>query len=375
MTKTNEKTFEAYIGETLSGSGWEMAPDAGFDPENALFAEQALSFISTSQPGLWSDLERLNGALLPQMLIRELAKERASKGTIHILRHGFKFQGRKLKLAYFRPAHRMSPETQDLYRKNTFQACRQAHYHPDKNLSLDMVLAVNGIPVATIEIKNPATGQTWRDAIRQYKEDRDPSTQLSLVFDGEVDYPIGENTVNILFDTPFPYFGGNLVMMVNRPMDTQWYSIFNYFFCQTEGENRALIVYSDHVFLDPADPPAPNVSGLFPRTTYFFGSGTAADDPQAPAPATRLLGCRPNPFNPETAIAFSLKESSRVRISVYNLKGQLVATLLDAEKAAGQHSAAWDGRDDSGRPASSGMYLLRMSAGNYAGSLKMILLK
>jgi len=203
-----------------------------------------------------------------------------------------------------------------------------------------------------------------------------PSTQLSLVFDGEVDYPIGENTVNILFDTPFPYFGGNLVMMVNRPMDTQYYSSSDNFYCQTEGGNRALIVYSDYVNFDPADPPSdPYIIGLFPKTTFFYGSGTPADDPQAPALATRLLGCHPNPFNPETAIAFRLKESSRVRIAVYNLKGQLVATLLDDELSAGLHSVAWDGRDDSGRPASSGMYLLRMSAGNYAGSLKMILLK
>jgi hypothetical protein len=60
-----------------------------------------------------------------------------------------------------------------------------------------------------------------------------PSTQLTLVFDGTVSYPSGENIINIPLTTPYNYFGGNLVMMVNRPMDTGYFSSSDNFYCQT----------------------------------------------------------------------------------------------------------------------------------------------
>ena len=97
-----------------------------------------------------------------------------------------------------------------------------------------------------------------------------PSTQLTLVFDGTVNYPQGLNTITIPLQTPFVYTGGNLVMMVNRPMDTQYYSSTNYFKCQTIGANRSLNVQSDGTLFDPAAPPTGNLSGSFPRTTMFM---------------------------------------------------------------------------------------------------------
>ncbi|MBW6514259.1 MAG: T9SS type A sorting domain-containing protein [Candidatus Syntrophosphaera sp.] len=204
-----------------------------------------------------------------------------------------------------------------------------------------------------------------------------PSTQLSLVYDGPVDYPSGENVINIPFTNPYPYFGGNLVMMVNRPMDTVYYSYYDQFYCQTLGDNRALNVYSDGTEFDPADPPAwtfdPGIP--LPKITFFFSSGSPADDPSVPALATSLQGNHPNPFNPSTTISFGLKEASVVRIGIYNLKGQLVATLLDGEKAAGNHSLVWNGNDASGRPVSSGVYFCRMEAPEHSSTRKMLMLK
>jgi len=105
-----------------------------------------------------------------------------------------------------------------------------------------------------------------------------PSTQMTLVFDGNVNYPAGPNNINIPFATPFVYGGGNLAMMVNRPLDTQYFSSSDFFQCQTVGTNRSRNVQADATTYDPANPPATaTISGQFPKTTFYFvvsGMGT-----------------------------------------------------------------------------------------------------
>ncbi len=104
-----------------------------------------------------------------------------------------------------------------------------------------------------------------------------PSTQLTLVYDGTVQYPSGANTITIPLQTPYMHTPGNLVLMANRPMDTQYYSSADYFQAQTIGTNRSWNIYSDNFLFDPAAPPTgANLSGLFPKTTIIyspFGTG------------------------------------------------------------------------------------------------------
>ncbi|MCX6833851.1 MAG: T9SS type A sorting domain-containing protein [candidate division Zixibacteria bacterium] len=83
----------------------------------------------------------------------------------------------------------------------------------------------------------------------------------------------------------------------------------------------------------------------------------------------------PNPFNPTTTIRYDLPEQADVRIAVYNVVGQVVRTLVNRPVSAGQYETVWDGRDDSGRQVSSGVYLYRMTAGDFTQSRKMLLLK
>ncbi len=90
---------------------------------------------------------------------------------------------------------------------------------------------------------------------------------------------------------------------------------------------------------------------------------------------TKLFGCYPNPFNPETNIRFSLRESGRAQLSIYNMRGQLVKTLVDANLSSGTHTLVWDGRDNSGRSVSSGVYFYRLIAPGYTMSRKAILMK
>ncbi|MGB4309572.1 MAG: carboxypeptidase regulatory-like domain-containing protein [Candidatus Cloacimonadaceae bacterium] len=103
--------------------------------------------------------------------------------------------------------------------------------------------------------------------------------------------------------------------------------------------------------------------------------GTAADDPQFPVVATALNGNYPNPFNPETTIRYSVKEAGRVKLEVYNIKGQLVRTLVDKDHTTGCYTRVFDARDNRGRSISSGVYLVRMSAPGYQKTFRIMLMK
>ncbi len=94
-----------------------------------------------------------------------------------------------------------------------------------------------------------------------------------------------------------------------------------------------------------------------------------------PIDATELSGNYPNPFNPETTIVFTVKDPSPVKLMIYNLKGQLVHTLVDEEMQPGRYKYTWDGTDSKGRSVSSGIYLYRMSAGKYSSTRKMLLVE
>ena len=123
-------------------------------------------------------MQTLHGAGLEALLLTTLVKELDTKGSLHVLRHGFKFYGKTFRLAYFKPAHGANYDMLEQFNRNRLTVTRQVPCHPGDNRTLDMVLAVNGLPVATIELKNPGTGQNWRHAMRQYKEDRDPRAPL-----------------------------------------------------------------------------------------------------------------------------------------------------------------------------------------------------
>ena len=178
MKATTEKAFEAYIEETLANRGWKPCSSLLWDKNKALIAEEVINFIKDTQGELWAQMEKLHGDELPAKLVEALIKERDTKGSLHVLRHGFKFYGKTFKLGYFKPAHGLNKETLELFGKNRLTVTRQAPCHSRDNSTVDMVLSMNGIPVATLEIKNPGTGQNWKNAVHQYKTDRDPREPL-----------------------------------------------------------------------------------------------------------------------------------------------------------------------------------------------------
>ncbi|HEY7065237.1 MAG TPA: type I restriction endonuclease [Chloroflexota bacterium] len=179
MLQTNELAFESYVATTLrERAGWEPVASAEWDVERALFPTRVIAFLQATQPTLWAAMQALHGAALDNLLLNALAKELDLKGTLHVLRHGFKFYGKTFRLAYFQPAHGLNDEVLALYAKNRLTVTRQAPCHPGRRDTVDLLFAVNGLPVATCELKNQGTGQTWRDAVQQYQADRDPTAPL-----------------------------------------------------------------------------------------------------------------------------------------------------------------------------------------------------
>ena len=178
MAQTSEKAFETYLEQMLAEGAWLPGTNAEWDKVRALFPARVFAFIETTQPRLWAEMAAQHGGNLQPMLLDALSKELDIKGSLHVLRHGFKFYGKLFRLAYFKPAHALSPDVLDLYAKNQLTVTRQVPCHPGDHSTVDMVLAVNGLPVATIELKNPGTHQTWRHAVRQYQNDRDPRVPL-----------------------------------------------------------------------------------------------------------------------------------------------------------------------------------------------------
>ncbi|MDP2126062.1 MAG: DEAD/DEAH box helicase family protein [Pseudohongiella sp.] len=174
MKHTSEAAFETAIESVLLADGYTRLDGKGFDRERAIFTEQALIFIRATQGKAWDKLESLHGEQTGPRVLESLCKWLDTHGTLATLRHGFKCFGRTLRVAFFRPAHGLNPELEARYQANLLGLTRQLHFSPKNEKSLDVVLSVNGIPIVTLELKNPLSGQTAANAIHQYRYDRDP---------------------------------------------------------------------------------------------------------------------------------------------------------------------------------------------------------
>ena len=114
--QTNEHAFETHVEKTLlDAGGWQSGTNTEWDVERALFPAQVCTFLEATQTRLWSDMRTLHGDGLEKLLLATLVKELALKGTLHVLRHGFKFYGKTFRLATFKPAHALNDEVLALY--------------------------------------------------------------------------------------------------------------------------------------------------------------------------------------------------------------------------------------------------------------------
>jgi type I restriction enzyme R subunit len=179
VSQATERAFESYVETIVLGqAGWQRGSVAEWDVERALFPGRVTSFLEETQATLWEQMRGLHGAGLEALVVNTLAKELDLKGTLHVLRHGFKFYGKTFRLAWFKPSHGLNDEVLALYARNRLTVTRQVPCHPSRGDTVDLLLSLNGVPIATIELKNPGTGQSWRNAVRQYQTDRDHRAPL-----------------------------------------------------------------------------------------------------------------------------------------------------------------------------------------------------
>lgn len=176
-----EVAFESLIEHwLLTAGGYDKGNVNTFNPVRCLDPTVLLSFIQETQSKEWEYLEKLQKDKAETTLLDDLCRALNSEheGCLNVLRHGFKCFGKLFRVAYFAPASGLNPDIQKLYAANRLTVTRQLKYSSKHGNTLDVVLSLNGIPVVTIELKNPMTGQTWRHAVTQYKNDRDPMDLL-----------------------------------------------------------------------------------------------------------------------------------------------------------------------------------------------------
>jgi type I restriction enzyme R subunit len=179
MNIHTERTFEEAIEHSLlTHGGYQGAPRDAFDADLALLPSVLVGFLRETQPEKWARLAEQYGDDVQRQVVATVARAADQFGLLHVLRSGVTDRGIKLELAFFKPASGLNQETLRLYRLNRLTISRQVHHSPrDPVQSVDVVLALNGLPVATAELKNPFTGQTYAHAIQQYK-DRDARAPL-----------------------------------------------------------------------------------------------------------------------------------------------------------------------------------------------------
>ena len=173
------------VGESAPEFGGEAAPGGyrrrrteDYDRGLCLIPTDVLDFLLATQPKEWERLRQHHGAEVKPRFLGRLSREIARRGALDVLRNGVKDSGCKFRLAYFRPASGLNEELQRLHAANLFAVVRQLRYSETGEQSLDVGLFLNGIPIFTAELKNPLTGQDVEDAIRQYRNDRDPREPL-----------------------------------------------------------------------------------------------------------------------------------------------------------------------------------------------------
>lgn len=184
MNLHQEHHFEREICAHLAANGWLYAEGdaAHYDRQSGLYLPDLLAWIEATQPDSWQRLLKTHGSQLGERLAERIRKNLDERGTLDVLRRGVEMLGLKqpLSLVQFKPALAMNPVTQQHYAANRLRVVRQVKHSPNRpNDCVDLVLFVNGIAVATAELKSDFT-QSVGDAVDQYRLDRHPHPKGGL---------------------------------------------------------------------------------------------------------------------------------------------------------------------------------------------------
>ncbi len=177
MSLHKEINFEDEVCDHLAANGWLYAKDDAktYDRARALFPADVVAWVQAVQPKAWEALTKNHGSKAEETLLDRLRAQLDQRGTLDVLRNGIELLGVKeaVKLAQFKPALGMNTDILARYQANRLRVVRQVRYSLHNENALDLVLFLNGIPVATVELKTDFT-QSVGDAIDQYRFDRIP---------------------------------------------------------------------------------------------------------------------------------------------------------------------------------------------------------
>ena len=196
-TDTSEKGLERLICEALTGAdcepqpgglvaerpsshgaGWRCGDPQDYDREHCVDLAQLSAFLRATQPDIAESLGLDDDGPARRRFLARLQGEVTRRGTVDVLRKGVKHGPHQIDLMYGTPSPG-NDVARDLYQRNRFSVTRQLRYSNDNaQLALDLCLFVNGLPIATFELKNSLTKQTVGDAVEQYKRDRNPRERL-----------------------------------------------------------------------------------------------------------------------------------------------------------------------------------------------------
>ncbi len=177
MSLHKEINFETEICEHLAANGWLYSEGDGakYDRPRALFPDDLLAWVQATQPQAWDAIVKNHGSNAAETLLSRVRDQLNQRGTLDVLRHGIEMLGLKgkLPLSQFKPALGINPDILTRYNANRLRVVRQVRYSQQNENSIDVVLFLNGLPVATVELKTDFT-QSIGDAIDQYRFDRNP---------------------------------------------------------------------------------------------------------------------------------------------------------------------------------------------------------
>jgi type I restriction enzyme R subunit len=180
MGDHNEVVFETEICEHLAAHGWLYSTsDTGYDRERALFPDDLFAWLDATQPAAYGKALKAAGSPAKFLDVLTTALDKPLEhggGTLHILRNGVQYiGGGRLKMAQFRPETTLNETTNAHYAAMRVRVMRQVHFSTADQRSIDLLFFVNGLPIATVELKTHFT-QSLDEAIQQYRKDRNPLT-------------------------------------------------------------------------------------------------------------------------------------------------------------------------------------------------------
>ena len=178
LVDTSEQDFESTVEQALVESGYRSRKHTDYDRFRCLDEGTLFDFIRATQMEMWEKLKLQHGEQVRERFLKRLVKEIQDRGALDVLRKGIIDLGCHFDLAYFKPETSLNERHQRLYNANVFSVIRQLHFSEQNDQSLDLCLFLNGIPIFTAELKNPAKGQTVQNAIQQYRKNRDPKEPL-----------------------------------------------------------------------------------------------------------------------------------------------------------------------------------------------------